>query len=133
MTTRVSGAEVRAASKVTRSKFNVRTDAAGKEARTYGGIVYDSAAEMRYAQLLDVRTLAGDIIAWWRQIPFQLSVAGVPICKIVADFKILHNDKSTEIVEVKGVQTSVYRLKRKIFEAQYAAVKYTVVDAKRVK
>ncbi len=116
-----------------RSKFNVRTDAAGKLARTYDGVVYDSAAEARYAAQLDLRLKAGDIDGWERQRTKPLVVSGVKIGSIKIDFVVIPNGPTpTEYHEVKGFDTAVGKLKRKLFEAIYGH-KITVIPAKDVR
>ena len=47
-----------------RSKFNVRTDMAGKLRRTLDGVVYDSAAERYYAAQLTLEHNTGCIMEW---------------------------------------------------------------------
>ncbi len=91
------------------------------------GVVYDSKKEARYAQELYLRVRAGDIDSWERQIPISLNVQGHHICKVIVDFVISHNDGSLEYVEVKGHETAVYKLKRKLIAALYPDIKYTVV------
>ena len=118
---------------MTRSKFNVDRSEVGKLARTYGDRVYDSQAEARYAQELDQRKRVRDIAGWWPQQPIPLSVNGVKIGKMVCDFKLLHVDETLEYVEVKGMETAVYRLKLKILRALYPELKFTVIRAKDVR
>lgn len=36
-----------------------------------------------------------------------------------ADFKIIHNDSSISIVDIKGMETTEFKLKQKIFEYKY--------------
>lgn len=36
-----------------------------------------------------------------------------------ADFKIIHNDGSISIVDIKGMETTEFKLKQKIFEYKY--------------
>ena len=86
----------------------------------YNGISYHSIKEAAYAQELDLRVKAKDIKSWDRQIKISLDVNGYHICNYYIDFKIIHNDKSVELVEVKGFVTEVWRLKWKLFEAIYS-------------
>lgn len=90
-----------------------------KADRTFGGIVYDSKREMEYAQELDIQRCAGLIERIDRQVPYPITVKGKHICKVVADFKIVYRDKRVEVHEVKGFETPVWRLKRKLFAACY--------------
>jgi len=91
------------------------------------GVTYDSKKEAKYAEELYLRVCANDIYSWRRQVPLRLNVQGHHICKAVVDFVIMHNDGSIEYVEVKGYETAVYKLKRKLIAALYPDIKYTVV------
>lgn len=59
------------------------------------------------------------VVEWVPQVPFQVVLNGIKICKYIADFKVTYADGRVEIVDVKGVRTDVYRLKKKLVEAQY--------------
>lgn len=96
----------------------------------YGGQWYPSKLEAEYARGLDLRKVAGDIVDWDRAEPILLvpgktkreSVTYVP------DFWV----KPPGIgggyyVEVKGAQTAVWRLKRKLLKFRYPALKLLVV------
>ena len=116
-----------------KSKFNVDTSEAGKEARTFNGRTFDSQAECRYAAMLEQRKRVGDIRQYWCQQEIPLTINGVRVAKMVCDFKLLHQDDSLEYCEVKGFETAVYRLKLKILRALYPAIKFTVIPAKDVR
>lgn len=45
----------------------------------------------------------------------------------VADFKVTYKDGRVEIEDVKGVETEVFKIKRKLFEAAYPDLTLTVV------
>jgi len=114
-----------------RSKYNVRTDAQGKAARTYNGVTYHSVAEAKFAAQLDLRKRVGEIISWERQSRYALVVKGVIVGNIVIDFEVRFEDR-WEYIEIKGVDTAVGKLKRKIFEA-LTGRKITVINAKDVR
>ena len=82
------------------------------------GIRFASKAEAkRYA---DLRLLerAGEIENLELQPRFPLHVNGKLVCTYVADFQYWDKAKSKSIVEdVKGVETPVFKLKRKLFQA----------------
>jgi hypothetical protein len=119
----LSVAEFRDLSKPKRSKYGVGP----KESRTYGGRVYDSALEMRYAQLLDTWKLAGAVKAWWPQVWFLLHApGGVKVGSYILDFKVLYVDGHLEYVECKGLDAPLGKWKRKHCEAEYG-IKITVV------
>lgn len=100
----------------TLSKYrNVQTE--------YGGLKFMSKKEADYAAQLDwqkkARSPRDRVVEWVPQVPFQIELNGRKICKYIADFKVTYGDGRVEIVDVKGVRTDVYRLKKKLVEAQY--------------
>lgn len=102
-----------------RSKYGIRTDPTGVKARTVGGIKFDSKLEsQRWLVLLD-RQQRSEISNLGRQPEFVVEVNGFRICKYKADFRYLTRGGATIIEDVKGVKTAVYRLKKKLVEAQY--------------
>lgn len=126
----LSPADVLGLLKPKRSKYGVRHDAAGKVARTLDGVLYDSAAECRYAAELNIRQKAGAIDSWDRQVVKPLSVHNQLICRMVIDFRVIHNHGRTpaiEYVDVKGHVTPEWRLKAKLFEAIYG---YKITEVK---
>jgi hypothetical protein len=115
--------EFRALAKPKRSKYGVGP----KEGRTYGGRVYDSVLECRYAQQLDVWKAAGAVSTWTPQIVFVLHAkGGEPIGKYWCDFRVWFADGHSEFVECKGVDLPLGKWKRKHCEAEYG-VKVTLV------
>jgi hypothetical protein len=101
----------------------------------YNGVLYDSKAEASYARRLDELVDAGEVSHWDRQRRWPLVVNGVKVCVMVPDFVVWYedgDDMRMELHEVKGFQTPVYRLKRKLFEALHPEVIYLVIPAKEV-
>jgi hypothetical protein len=99
-----------------RSKYgNLKTE--------YNGNIFDSKKEANYAQELDFLMRAKRprerVISFERQVPFQVELNGKKICRYIADFKVFYADGRVEIVDVKGVRTQMYSLKKKLVEAQY--------------
>lgn len=86
----------------------------------YNGVKYHSKLEATYAKNLDWRLKAKDIRRWSRQIKIPLAVNGIHICNYFIDFKIIHNDGSLELIETKGMETSTWKLKYKLFKAIFA-------------
>jgi hypothetical protein len=107
------------------------TNKYGARKSEYRNVVYDSAKEARYASELDLRVLAKDILCWERQITIPIDVNGMPVCNVVVDFLITHNDDSMELVEVKGYATAIFKLKYKLLKATFLhenpEVKYSIV------
>lgn len=89
----------------------------GNRASDYNGYVYDSALEADYARELELRVKAKDIKSWRRQVKCEINIGDIHICNYYVDFEIEHNDESFELVEIKGMETEVWRLKRKLLEA----------------
>jgi len=113
-----------------KSKYGVIQTATGKERRTYGGRLYASRKEAKYAALLDLRKLAGEIREWTPQVRIPLVVNGEQVCVYVVDFEVVLADGSMELVETKGYPTEAWKLKRRLFEAtwlkEHSGVKYCV-------
>lgn len=89
----------------------------------YNGYIYMSKKEADYAQELDYnrkeRRIGKRVVSFTRQVPFQITINGKKICKYLTDFKVLYADGHEEIIDVKGVRTQMYSLKKKLVEAQY--------------
>ena len=105
-----------------RSKFNVNQSAAGKEARTFDGILFDSRGEgERYMELkLLAKTDAVQFLEF--QVPLKLHAPnGTYIGSYIADFHYLDGaDGCKETWEdFKGYDTELSRWKRKHVLAEY--------------
>lgn len=91
-----------------RHKFNaVRTER--------NGIKFDSQKEGRYYDRLQVLVKVGAVVMFLRQVPFDLP-GGV---KYRVDFVEFHADGTVHFVEIKGVRTKEYIMKKKQVEALY--------------
>jgi uncharacterized protein DUF1064 len=72
------------------SKYhNVRT--------AYRGRVFDSAAEARYARILELRQRAGEVSTWTTQVDIPLMVNGQRVCTYRADFAVTFTDGHLEL------------------------------------
>tara|TARA_R100001480_G_scaffold174_3_gene448 strand:+ start:416 stop:721 length:306 start_codon:yes stop_codon:yes gene_type:complete len=82
------------------------------------GIMFASKKEaMRYKELkfLLQEQRISDLVL---QPKFPIEVCGKKICTYIADF--IYNENGIQVIEdVKGVKTSVYRIKKKLTEAIY--------------
>lgn len=67
----------------------------------------------------------GEIRKLERQKVFTLH-AGI---KYIADFLITHLDGSLEAVDSKGMETAIFKLKKKLFLVDFPAVKLTIRTA----
>lgn len=82
-----------------------------------------SKKEAGFARTLDALKHAKDpkerVVSYETQVPFQLEMNGIKICKYIADFVVTYKDKHIEVIDVKGYKTDIYILKSKIFKAQF--------------
>lgn len=97
----------------------------------YNGRKYDSKKEAEFAMSLDFSKKAvkdsDRVIEWTPQVPFQVILNGVKICKYIADFKVKYADGREVIYDVKPFDvrsnkfrgTDVFNLKKKLVEAQF--------------
>lgn len=85
----------------------------------YGGVVYHSQKEADYAAELDLRQRAGQVEKWKRQVKISLDVNGFHICNYFVDFKAWLKVGKIQLIEVKGFEIEIFRLKRKLLEAVY--------------
>ena len=99
----------------------------GNRKTMYKKCLYDSKKEAEYAMQLDSELFDGKIQGWKRQVTLALDVNGEHICNAIVDFMVIHNfPRSVEYVEVKGYATDVWKLKRKLIEALYPDIVYTI-------
>ncbi len=85
----------------------------------YKGYYYASRKEADYAQELDMRVRIKDIKEWEKQKTIHLNVNGIHICDYRIDFIIYHNDKTTEYVEIKGMELPEWKMKWRLLEAMF--------------
>ena len=85
----------------------------------YKGELYQSKKEMAYAQELDLRIKAKEVKRWERQVKISLDINGYHIANYYVDFKVWLMNGDIELTEVKGFETEIWRLKRKLLEAVY--------------
>lgn len=108
-----------------RSKFGVRTDAAGKEARTVDGILFASKREAKRYSELKLLLSAKLIDKLKLQPRFPITVEGEKICTYVADFEYVKHIGGKELTFVedsKGFKTPEYKLKKKLMLACHGIV-----------
>jgi hypothetical protein len=85
----------------------------------YNGFWYESNFEANYPMTLDMRLKAKGIDSWERQYPVRIMYNGEKICSLWVDFHVKQNDGSYELVEVKGFETDVYKLKKRLLEIMW--------------
>ena len=101
-------------SKAYREKYLSKDRKKGKYhnvSQMYNGHKYDSQLEAKYAQELDYRIDAGEVIKWERQVKLDLRVHGHHVTNYFIDFKVYHSDGTIEYVEVKGYQQPLWVVK----------------------
>lgn len=81
------------------------------------GLKFDSKAEAKYYGVLKMRKLAGEIDSFDCQVRFDLIVNGFNSGFYKADFVTYKNGERLEVIDVKGVATQVFRLKKKLMKA----------------
>lgn len=93
----------------------------GAKKVSFDGIEFDSTKEARRYQDLVLMQKAGQIRELRRQVPFEVTLNGVHICKWIADFVYHENTyECPRVVEdCKGFKTDIYRLKKKLVEAKH--------------
>jgi hypothetical protein len=79
------------------------------------GITFDSKKEARYYSELLLRRRAGEITFFLRQVPFDLP-GGI---KYRVDFVEFCADGTIRFIDVKGVQTKEFILKKRMVEHLY--------------
>jgi hypothetical protein len=89
---------------------------------TYNGRTYHSKKEAARAQELDLMLKAGEIIAWFPQVPIALKDGS----KYIADFIVIFpsgspcgGDWYVRVEDVKGYRTREYKHKRKLYRETY--------------
>jgi len=90
-----------------------------------GGKAYDSRLEAKHGAEYQAMLERGEIRKLERQKVFTLH-AGI---KYIADFLITHLDGSLEAVDSKGMETAIFKLKKKLFFVDFPGVKLTIRKA----
>lgn len=96
----------------------ISTNKYGAKKTDYGGVKYHSMFEAECAEILDTRLKAKDIAKVERQVKIDLRAYGEHITNYFIDFVITHNDTHREYIEVKGMETDVWKMKFKMLEAK---------------
>ena len=79
------------------------------------GLKFDSKAERAYYhKLLNLQQL-GEVVFFLRQVPLECG-AGV---KYYCDFLVFYADGTVKFIDVKGMRTQVFDIKKKIIESIY--------------
>jgi hypothetical protein len=89
------------------------------------GILFDSKAEADYYCQLKLLLRAGEITGFCRQARFLITegVNGERGTEYVTDFIIFYPNGNYQIVDVKGKETDVFKIKEKAFREKYPKLK----------
>ena len=87
----------------------------GAKKTNIDGHSFDSIKEANYYEELKLRLRAGEIKGFCLQPTFILA----PNLKYKADFIVFNNDGTSEIIDVKGMKTKEYIVKKKVFEDKF--------------
>jgi hypothetical protein len=109
------------------TRLGVAVNKYGNRKTVLDGITFDSVAEARRYQHLRLLERVGEISDLELQPVYVIEINGKVICRYYADFRYRTNGGETEVEDVKGVRTDVYRLKKKMVEAQYG-IRITEVE-----
>lgn len=93
-----------------------------KECPACGGkrvLRFDSGREARCYDDLHRRAVMGLIFDLKLQVPFEIVIAGQKIARYVADFTYVDGQGEKHVIDVKGHDTRMSKLKRKAVEAAY--------------
>lgn len=87
----------------------------GAKKTSIDGHCFDSLKEANYYEELKLRLKAGEIKGFCLQPIFILA----PNLKYKSDFIVFNNDGTSEIIDVKGMRTKEYSVKKRVFEDKY--------------
>lgn len=85
-------------------------------------INFSSKAERAYYIKLKMLQITGEVLFFLMQVPFRLPGK----TKYVVDFQVFYSDGTVDFVDVKGVETEVFKLKKRQVEEIYP-IKITIV------
>jgi len=81
----------------------------------YSGIKFASKKERKRYLELQLLKQAGDVLFFLFQVPIRFS-GGI---KYICDYQIFWSNGEVTFEDVKGVRTSMYKLKKKLVETKY--------------
>lgn len=94
---------------------NVRTE--------YNGRSFMSKKEADFARRLEhlrhAKNISDRVTKVEYQVPYKILIKNKLIFHYFADFRVTYADNHQEVIDVKGVRTDVYKIKKKAVEAEY--------------
>lgn len=99
----------------------------------FSGHNHESGAEAFYCNKLLGMQQKEEIAYFDIQVPFVFMINGKKICTHYVDFLVhyIEKDKPSEVHEVKGMATDVWRIKHKLFKAIYPNIPYKIISERR--
>ena len=82
---------------------------------TDDGHHFPSKLEHAYYHYLKRLNASGDVVFFLRQVPLHLPGGA----KYVVDYVVFYKDESVRFIDVKGMETNEFKLKKKLVEAIY--------------
>jgi len=79
------------------------------------GIKFASKLEALYYDHLKLLQKAGEVVMFLRQVPFHLPGN----VRYVCDYAVFNSDGSVQFIDVKGLETQQFKVKRKLVESIY--------------
>jgi hypothetical protein len=101
--------------------YNTFSNKYGAKKTVYNGRRYDSKLEARVAQDLDLRMESGEFTEIIPQYKISLYVylpdgSRADLFSYICDFRCERTDGSYLLIEAKGMETSVFRVKKRILD-----------------
>jgi len=98
----------------------------------YDGYKFDSKLEAARYKQLKLMEKAGQLTNLELQPKFPCEVSGKKICTYISDFRYTLKNGKEVVEDVKGVETAVFKLKKKLVEALYPDVTIEIVKNPRL-
>lgn len=95
----------------------------GAKKTSVDGITFHSKREAHWYGIYKIMEQAGEISQLVLQPPFKIVINDKKVCTYIADFAFRDKTGNLHVIDVKGMRTEVYRLKKKLVEAFYPHVR----------
>lgn len=99
----------------------------GAKKTSIGSITFDSGLEAKHYSALFIMQQRGEISDLELQPIYPIIINGSHVCKVILDFRYRDKDGRIHVVDAKGKDTAISRLKRKLVEAAYPGMKVEIV------
>lgn len=97
--------------------------------------LHDSKLEANHCNSLMADMKSGKVLSYECQVPFEMKVNGILICKHIVDFMVLRTktEHLYEVHECKSfiTKTAAWSIKHKLFKALYPSIPYIIVTANK--